>query len=221
MIAGALFGPIGMLVGGTIGVIAGAAAGHGIAEQVDPTGEVEYWRNTHGTRPYVDKTKNFDTDYRPAYNYGVTSRNQFGQRKWDDTLESELKSGWEKDNAGSTLAWNDARSPIRDAWDRTDRSYSAYDASDRYYESRFASADYRDSDATYDDYRSAYRYGTYSRAANPNRAWDSSLETELASGWDHAKGKSRLGWEKAKAATKDAWHSFERALPGDADNDGR
>jgi hypothetical protein len=40
-------------------------------------------------------------------------------------------------------------------------------------------------------------------------------------GWEKTKGKSKLAWEKVKHATKDAWHRVERALPGDADGDGR
>jgi hypothetical protein len=35
------------------------------------------------------------------------------------------------------------------------------------------------------------------------------------------KAKSRLTWENAKDAVRDAWHRTERALPGDADRDGR
>ena len=41
---GSLFGPIGTLIGGGIGAIGGASGGKAIAERVDPTAEVEYWR---------------------------------------------------------------------------------------------------------------------------------------------------------------------------------
>jgi hypothetical protein len=220
-VAGAVFGPIGMLVGGTIGAVAGAAAGHNAAERVDPTGEAEYWRNEYSKRPYAKSTANYDTDYQPAYLYGVNARNQYGQRRWDDALETDLQRDWDATKGTSSLAWNDAKSAVRDAWDRTDRTYSAYNASDRYYQSRFDSADYKAPGETFDDYRSAYRYGTYARSAYPGREWDDALESDLSRGWEKAKGTSRLTWERAKAATKDAWHSVERALPGDADNDGR
>jgi len=30
-----------------------------------------------------------------------------------------------------------------------------------------------------------------------------------------------MAWSEAKGAVKDAWHGVERALPGDADRDGR
>jgi hypothetical protein len=39
--------------------------------------------------------------------------------------------------------------------------------------------------------------------------------------WEKVKDTSRLSWEKAKDATRDAWHRIERAIPGDADRDGR
>lgn len=220
-VAGAIFGPVGMLVGGTVGAIAGAAAGHSAAERVDPTGEIEYWKNTYSTRPYANARANYDTDYQPAYLYGVNSRNQYGQRRWDDTLETELQRDWEKNRSTSALAWNDARPAVRDAWDRTDKTYAAYNATDRYYESRFQDAPYKETGDKFEDWRTAYRYGTYARSNYAGREWDDRLEADLERGWDNFKGSSKLGWQKARAATKDAWHSIERALPGDADNDGR
>ena len=39
--------------------------------------------------------------------------------------------------------------------------------------------------------------------------------------WENVKDSTRLSWEKAKDATRDAWHRIERAIPGDADRDGR
>ena len=47
------------------------------------------------------------------------------------------------------------------------------------------------------------------------------VESELGQGWERVKGNSRLGWDKARLAARDAWHNVERALPGDADGDGR
>ena len=71
-----------------------------------------------------------------------------------------------------------------------------------------------------DDYGPAYRYGWESRGRYADRSWDE-VESDLEGGWESAKSNSRLGWEKAKHATRDAWHRVERAIPGDADNDGR
>jgi len=74
--------------------------------------------------------------------------------------------------------------------------------------------------ATYDEFAPAYRYGWESRPRYEGRRFDD-VENDLERGWDKVKGNSRLGWEKAKMATRDAWHRVERAIPGDADRDGR
>ncbi len=70
------------------------------------------------------------------------------------------------------------------------------------------------------DLAPAYRYGWESRSRHEGRKFDE-VEGDLGRDWDRAKGSSSLGWDKAKHATRDAWHRVERALPGDADRDGR
>lgn len=221
MIIGALGGPIGMLIGGGIGAIAGASAGKGVAERLDPTGETEYWRDEYSRRPYYDSKYNYDTDYGPAYSYGADARSRLGNRAWDDKTDAELERDWASARGESRLDWKDARAAVQDSWTRADRTYRAYEATDRYHQAKFDQAPYRASDASYSDYQPAYRLGTYARQHRSDRDWDDKLEAELGQRWDSVKGESRLGWEKAKVAAKDAWHSVERALPGDADKDGR
>ena len=219
---GALFGPIGMLIGGTIGTIAGAAAGKGVAEGIDPTGEADYWRSEYQNRPYADSQYTYDNDYAPAFAYGTNVRSQYAGRAWDDSLENDIRDGWEKAKYKSRLTWENAKGAVRDAFDRTDRTYRTYEATDSYHQDHYKKADYYKGDYDYEsDYRPAYRYGTYARASNPNRTWDDSLESELGTRWDAAKGSSRMTWENAKHAVRDAWHSAERAMPGDANGDGR
>ena len=89
-----------------------------------------------------------------------------------------------------------------------------------YWKHNFQSRPYFDKSSAWDDYEPAYRYGWESRSQYADRPYDKA-ESDLERGWDRAKGKSRLGWDKAKHATRDAWHRVERALPGDADRDGR
>ncbi len=219
---GALFGPIGMLVGGAIGTLAGASAGKGVAESMDPTGETDYWRNEYSNRPYVDKQYNYDSDYAPAYQYGNQVRSQYADRKWDDSLEQDIRSGWENAKAKSRLTWEEAKDAARDAFDRSDRTYRAYGATDKYYRDQYKSAVYYKPEHDYDkDYRPAYRYGTQARSVNPTGEWDDKLEADLGNRWDNARASSSLSWNEAKHAAKDAWHNVERALPGDADGDGR
>lgn len=219
---GSLLGPIGTLVGGAVGAIAGAAAGKGVAERLDPTGEAEYWRTEYANRPYTDASFDYDSDYAPAYRYGLTVREQYGSRVWDDTLEAQARLGWESAKDNSRLSWEQAREAVRDAFDRSDRSYRTYEDSDRYYAEQYASADYYKSDYDYEtDYRPAYRYGTYARSNQHSREWDDGLEAELERDWSKARGSSRMEWSDARQAVRDAWHRVERALPGDADRDGR
>ena len=75
---------------------------------------------------------------------------------------------------------------------------------------------------TYDDYAPAYRtgYTGWERARASGETWDSA-EPRLRTEYERAKGKSRLNWEEAKGHARDAWHRVERAIPGDADKDGR
>lgn len=217
---GAPFGPIGMLVGGAIGAVAGGAAGHAAGERIDPTGEAEYWKNAHSSRPYYDKSHTWD-DYEPAYRYGWDARTQHRDRKFDD-VQNDLERGWETAKGKSKMTWERAKDAVRDSWDRTDRTYNTYSSHDDKWRNQFSNASYNDKSHDYDrDFAPAYRYGTYSRHRYSDRTWDDSLERDLSRDWDRTKGSSRLTWDKAKDAAKDAWHGVERAMPGDADKDGR
>ncbi len=219
---GALFGPIGMLVGGVVGTLAGASAGKGVAESLDPTGEADYWRSEYSNRPYVNKDYSYDNDYAPAYQYGNQVRSQYAGRQWDDSLEADIRSGWESAKAKSRLTWEEAKAAARDAFDRSDRTYKTYDATDKFYRNEYKSAQYYKPEYDYDnDYRPAYRYGTQARSMHPDRQWDDKLESELETRWDSARNTSKLNWNEAKHAARDAWHNVERAIPGDADGDGR
>lgn len=218
---GSLFGPLGTLIGGAIGAVGGGAAGHAVGERVDPTGEAEYWSTTYNTRPYYKSEYDYTTDYAPAYSYGSEARARYADRNWDDSLEADLRQGWENAKAKSRLTWENAKDAVRDAWDRDDRTYRTYEASDKYYADRFATMDH-DPKYNYDtDYRPAYRYGTQARTRYAGRDWDDALEADLERGWEATKGTSRMVWNEAKGAVKDAWHGAERIIPGDFDRDGR
>lgn len=92
---------------------------------------------------------------------------------------------------------------------------------DAYWRENYSSQPYVKAGSDYDTtYRDAYRYGWESRASNTQGGWDD-VEDDLESGWDGAKAKSQLGWNDAKSAVRDGWHRVERAMPGDADGDGR
>ena len=101
--------------------------------------------------------------------------------------------------------------------------YAAVEATDP--EHAYWSENYRTqpdyvADYTYDDYAPAYRLGYQGSQRYEGRGWDDA-QTELERDWQELKGDSRLTWEQAKSAGRAAWHRVERALPGDADGDGR
>lgn len=210
-LAGTVFGPIGTLIGAAAGTLAGAAAGKGVAERIDPTGEVEYWRTTAPTRPYYTGEHDFQRDYAGVYQAGAVARGEYPNESWEDA-ERRLQAQWDADRGDSRLDWDRARPAAQDAWERADRTYNAYAWSDDTYSRRFEAADYRKEGDEYDDYRPAYRYGTYARGEYADRDWDDNLASDLERGWDRFKGSSRLTWERARHAVADAF-TLDRQRP--------
>jgi hypothetical protein len=91
---------------------------------------------------------------------------------------------------------------------------------DAYWKDNYAGRDYVDRTLPYSEYQPAYRYGWEARSRYAGQPYET-VEGDLERGWDKAKGESHLAWNQAKNATRDAWHRVERAIPGDADGDGR
>ncbi len=89
-----------------------------------------------------------------------------------------------------------------------------------YWEKNYTSEPYYESGYSYDDYSPAYRTGYLGRSRLADRSFDD-VERDLETEYNRSKGNSNLEWAKAKHATRAAWHRVERALPGDADGDGR
>ncbi|MBB5878682.1 MULTISPECIES: hypothetical protein [Xanthomonas] len=212
-LAGTVFGPLGTLIGAAVGVVAGAAAGKGVAERIDPTGEDAYWREEYRNRDYVKADYDYDRDYAAAYGLGLQAREQDPSRSWEDH-ERELSHDWGTRRGDSRLEWDEARLAARDSWQRADATYRTYEDSDRYYADRFDTVDYRGTDSSYDDYRPAYRYGVQARSRYRDRVWDDRLESDLESGWERVKDRSRLSWAQAKAAVREAFDSDRYDRPG-------
>jgi len=114
--AGTVVGPVGTVVGAAVGAIVGGLAGKGVAEAIDPTRELVYWRESYMSRPYAYTATSFD-EYEPADGYGVAAYTKYPDRSFDD-LDPELSRGWNASRGKSTLEWNRARFAARDAWDR-------------------------------------------------------------------------------------------------------
>lgn len=91
---------------------------------------------------------------------------------------------------------------------------------DAYWRNAHRNESYYDSTATYNDYAPAYRTGYEGYGRYSGRRFED-VEGDLERDYTSIRGNSRLEWEKAKHATRAAWHRVERAIPGDADHDGR
>ena len=91
---------------------------------------------------------------------------------------------------------------------------------DAYWRDQYSRETYYVKDHTFDDYAPAYRTGYEARGRYPGKRFED-VETDLERDYGTARGTSRLGWDKAKVATRAAWDRVERALPGDADRDGK
>ena len=88
-----------------------------------------------------------------------------------------------------------------------------------YWQQNYNTRPYVKAGAPYSDYRDAYRFG-WESAGSDYESFDAA-EKDLANWWKDARGNSRLDWADAKHAVRDSWHRVERAIPGDADGDGR
>lgn len=89
-----------------------------------------------------------------------------------------------------------------------------------HFEREYKRAPYYVSGSRWEDYEPAYRYGYDTYPHYRGRRLDE-VERDLEHGWDRARGESRLAWPEAREAVRDSWHHIERAMPGDADRDGR
>ncbi len=115
-VVGSAVGPIGTAIGIAVGAVAGGLAGKGVAEEVNPTVEENYWRENYASRPYVTKDASRE-DFAPAYRYGWESHDRYPDKSFDD-VEVDLERDWEQKKGASRLPWADAKPASRDAWNR-------------------------------------------------------------------------------------------------------
>lgn len=95
-----------------------------------------------------------------------------------------------------------------------------YNTYTEHFQKTYNNTPYYRKDMAWDDYEPAYRYAENSYNTRAGRTFDQ-IENDLERGWDKARATSRLAWNEAKEAVRDGWHMLERAMPGDADRDGR
>ena len=92
--------------------------------------------------------------------------------------------------------------------------------SNDHFRNTYNSASYYKADRDWNDYEPAYTYGYDTYGQYRGRRFED-VEPDLERGWDKTKANSRLAWADARGAVRDGWHYVERAMPGDADRDGR
>lgn len=93
-------------------------------------------------------------------------------------------------------------------------------AEEAYWRGQFVREPYFAVGRSYEDYSPAYRVGYEGRGLYAGRSFEES-EADLRRSYEATRGASRMEWEEARVASRAAWHRVERALPGDADRDGR
>ena len=91
---------------------------------------------------------------------------------------------------------------------------------DTYWKERHTTQPYYSNQYSWDDYGPAYKMGYETYPSYRGKDLDL-VDDELEARWTQMKGNSKLAWGDARQAVRDGWHHIERAVPGDADRDGR
>ncbi len=117
-IVGAVAGPVGTVAGTIVGGIAGGLAGKAVAEDYDPTVEVDYWRSQYANRPYYDRSRTFE-HVEPAYRAGIEAYDPRTTATFEER-EAIVRRQWEKYDSDA-LTWDDARPAAEDAYTRLAR----------------------------------------------------------------------------------------------------
>ena len=89
-----------------------------------------------------------------------------------------------------------------------------------HFETTYKTTPYYSSGRDWSDYQPAYQYGYDTYGQYRGQRFED-VEPDLERNWASTRSDSRLEWNEAKGAVKDGWHHIERAMPGDADRDGR
>lgn len=89
-----------------------------------------------------------------------------------------------------------------------------------YWQNNYKTSSYYAQGREWNDYEPAYKQAYDAYSQNPGKRFED-VEASLERGWENTKANSRLAWNEAREAVRDGWHRIERAIPGDADGDGR
>lgn len=94
-------------------------------------------------------------------------------------------------------------------------------AEDAYWRENYAREPYYQPGRPYEHYEPAYRAGYESRAVHDRPRTFEEVEHDVEAAYDRRKAQEGFTWEEARQPARAAWDRAERALPGDADRDGK
>jgi hypothetical protein len=120
---GSLAGPVGTVIGGIAGAMGGWWTGRAVAEAATAisTDDEGYYRRHYDASPIADRR--YD-DVRPAYYLGhIASRNPDYRSRSFDEIESDLRTGWQKDSKYGS--WDTVRGYAREGYTRGTSSLRA------------------------------------------------------------------------------------------------
>jgi hypothetical protein len=96
---------------------------------------------------------------------------------------------------------------------------------DAYWREHYSAEPYYESGRSYEDYEPAYRagyesYGEITSKYGRPRTFEE-VERDIEAKYNERRVGDGFGWDKARTPARAAWDRVERALPGDADRDGK
>ncbi len=115
---GPVMGGPGMIRMGGDRAVSSGTGGLAAGEDLDPVAEGDYWRENFRRSPYF--AAETESTYEPAYRFGWKKAGQFEYRnRGFEEIELDLQRQWE--SSLPEQPWDEARSAVRDAWDRARR----------------------------------------------------------------------------------------------------
>lgn len=124
---GSMAGPVGSLAGTIIGGLAGAIAGKALAEEFNPTYELEYWKGEYTKRDYYNPEYPFE-HYHDAYRAGWEA--SAVHHDWEAAEEEarqkyESLNNWENEGGAVRMSWDQAKAAAKDAFERVKQQRQA------------------------------------------------------------------------------------------------
>lgn len=212
---GATAGPVGAVVGAVVGSVIGGLVGKSAAEATNPTSREEaYWREAYSNRSYARSDRSYEA-YQLAYQVGYEGYVAHAdQRMTYPEIEPELQRQYEAQNDGRSVAWNEARYAVKDAWERARRNDFFFNE-DLYWREHYQTQPYYNSNLSYQDYQPAYRVGYegYAEYIETGASYED-MEQRLRRNYETDYGSAGLGWDQAKHAVWDGWNRAKQTFWG-------